>query len=84
VLRSIHQSLDLQEVIDNAVESMYVNIDRVDYLGIYLLETQELILKAQRGLTDEFIMSAGRVPFPKGFTWKTVIDGNPTVLSRCG
>jgi light-regulated signal transduction histidine kinase (bacteriophytochrome) len=32
-------------------------------------------MKAHRGYPDWFIDKAGRIPYPKGFTWKTIIDG---------
>ena len=75
VTRSIHQSLHLQDVLENAVEAMSENIDRGDYVGIYLVEGEEVILKAHKGFTDWYIERAGRIPYPKGFTWKTIIEG---------
>ncbi|HEX9665631.1 MAG TPA: EAL domain-containing protein [Thermodesulfobacteriota bacterium] len=75
--RSVHQSIDLQEVMEHAVESIRENIDLVDAIAIYLVEGEEAVLKSHRGLTDRYIKLAGRIPYPKGFTWKTIIDRKP-------
>ncbi|MEE9238909.1 MAG: sigma 54-interacting transcriptional regulator [Thermodesulfobacteriota bacterium] len=77
VTQSVHQSIDLQEVLENAVEAMNQNIDKVEYIGIYLVEGQELVLRANIGFTDRYIERAGRIAYPKGFTWRTIIDGKP-------
>jgi PAS domain S-box-containing protein len=77
VTQSVHQSINLQEVLENAVESISQNIDVVGNVGIYLVEGEEAVLKSHRGLTDRYIERAGRIPYPKGFTWKTIIDGRP-------
>jgi diguanylate cyclase (GGDEF)-like protein/PAS domain S-box-containing protein len=77
ITRSVHQSIDLQEVMEHAVASIRKNIDLVDAIAIYLVEGKEAVLKSHRGLTDRYIKLAGRIPYPKGFTWKTIIDGKP-------
>ncbi len=75
VTQSVHQSIDLQDVLENAVEAMITNIDKADNIGIYLVEGQEAVLKAHKGLTDWYIEQAGRIPYPKGLTWKTIMEG---------
>src|ERR1700758_3206462 len=75
VTRSVHQSINLQDVLENAVESMNKNIDKVQHLAIYLVEGEEAIIRAYRGFPDWFIERAGRIPYPKGLTWKTIIEG---------
>jgi len=77
VTQSVHKSLNLQEVLENAVESISKNIDGVDIIGILLVEGQEAVLKAHRGYPDWFLKRMGRIPYPKGFTWKTIIEGKP-------
>ena len=77
VIQNVHSSLDLQEVLENAVQSMCENIEGVDNVGIYMVEGEEAVLKAHRGLTDSFVERAGRIPYPRGFTWKTIIEGKP-------
>jgi PAS domain S-box-containing protein len=77
VTQSVHESINLQEVLENAVKSMNANIDRAYTIAIYFIEENEAVLKAHRGLTDEYIKRAGRILYPKGATWKTIIEGNP-------
>ncbi|MDA2920058.1 PAS domain S-box protein [Desulfobacterota bacterium AH_259_B03_O07] len=78
VSRSVHQSINLQEVLENAVEAMNKNIDGVDNVGIYLVEGKDVVIKAYRGYHKKFIQKLGRIPYPKGFIWKTIIEGKPT------
>ncbi len=77
VTRSVHQSIDLQEVLENSVEAMSENIDVVEHVAIYLVEDKEAVMKAYRGHPDWFVKRIRRIPYPKGFTWKTIIDGRP-------
>ncbi|HWP93072.1 MAG TPA: PAS domain S-box protein [Thermodesulfobacteriota bacterium] len=81
VTQSVHQSIDLQDVLENAVEAMIVNIDKADNIGIYLVEGQEAVLKAHKGLTHWYLERAGRIPYSKGLTWKTIRDGKPRYCS---
>ncbi len=75
VTRSIHQSLNLQYVFESTVEALGQNISNADYIGIYLVEGEEAVLKSHRNLPDSFIRGAGRIPYPNGKTWKTIIEG---------
>ena len=74
VTRSIHKSINLQDVLENAVESMNKNIDRLDIVIIHLVEDKMAVVKNHRGLTSKYLKKAGSIPFPKGATWKTIID----------
>jgi formate hydrogenlyase transcriptional activator len=83
ITRSVHQSINLQEVLENAVEAMKTSIDGADYVSIYLSEeagstgSPQAVLKAHRNLPPWYIERAGRIPYPKGFTWKTMIEERP-------
>ncbi len=77
VTRSVHRSINLQDVLENAVDSMSQNIDKADIVGIYLVEGKEAVLKAHRGLTGSYLERAGRIPYPKGLTWKTILEAQP-------
>src|SRR3990172_3714205 len=81
VTRSVHQSIELQEVLENAVEVMRKNIDGVENVSIYLVEGEEAVIRAYRGYPDWFIKRAGRIPYPKGLTWKTIIEGKPRYVA---
>jgi len=77
ILRSIYQSIDLQEVLENAVESLSNSIERLDIAAIYMVEGKEAVLKSHRGFSKKYIKKAGIVPYPKGATWKAINYGKP-------
>jgi PAS domain S-box-containing protein len=77
VTRSVHKSIDLQEVLENAVDAMSENIDRAKNVSIYLVEGDTAVIKTYRGYPDWFIERAGRIPHPRGITWKAIIEGKP-------
>src|SRR3990170_3619038 len=77
VTRSVHQSIELQEVLENAVDAMSKNINGVEHVAIHLVEGEEAVMKAHRGHPDWYIERVRRIPYPKGFTWKTIIEGKP-------
>lgn len=77
VTRSVHQSINLKEVLENAVESMSKNMDKVENVSVYLIEEEGAVLGAYRGYPDWFVDRVKRIPYPKGATWKTIIDGKP-------
>ncbi|HSE83833.1 MAG TPA: response regulator, partial [Thermodesulfobacteriota bacterium] len=55
VTRSVHQSLKLQVVLENAIEAMSGNMDLVEDVCIYLVEGEEAVLKAYRNLPDWYV-----------------------------
>ncbi len=77
VIKCVHKSIRLEEVLENSVDGLIKNIDKVDSVGIYIIEGNVAVLKSQRGLSDRYIEKAGRIPRPKGLTWKTILDGKP-------
>ncbi len=77
VTQSVHRSIELQEVIENAVDSMHKNISEIKYVAIYLVEGRHAVAKSYRGFPDWFIERAGRILYPIGYTWKTIIEGKP-------
>ena len=81
VAQSVHQSIELQEVLGNAVDALAKSIQGVDNVGIYLLEGEEAVLRAHLGVSDQFVKRAGRVPYPRGATWKTLLSGEPRYVA---
>lgn len=77
IIQNVHSSIDLQEVLENAVQSMRENIEGVDIAVIYMVEGEEAVLNSHSGFTDPYIVRAGRIPYPNGFTWKTLMEGKP-------
>lgn len=77
VTKGVHKSINLQDVFENAVDAMSKNIDGVENVSIYLVEGEEAIMKAYRGYPDWYVKRVRRIPYPKGTTWKTIIEGKP-------
>ncbi len=77
ITQSVHQSLALREVLQNAVESICSHIDVVEHISIFLVDGSEAVMRAHKGHPDWFIDRVARIPYPKGFTWKTIIEGKP-------
>jgi signal transduction histidine kinase len=75
VAENVHRSINLQEVMDNALDEMIKNIDEVRSVEVFLVEGREAVLSAHRGLPAWFIKRIGRIPYPEGFIWKTILDG---------
>ena len=98
VTQNVHKTINLQEVLENAVDAMSKNIDNVDNVSIYLVEDGEedsaplrrfnrgtsaqgspqAVLKSYRGYPDWWVKRVRTIPYPIGFTWKTIIEGKPT------
>jgi formate hydrogenlyase transcriptional activator len=77
VTRIVHHSIDLQEVLENAVEALSKNIDKVQHVSIYLVEGGEAVMRSCRGYPDWFVERVRRIPYPRGLTWKIITDGKP-------
>ncbi|MHA1942164.1 MAG: histidine kinase, partial [Candidatus Hodarchaeales archaeon] len=74
---SVHKSINIQDVLENAVDSMSEFIDGVNNVSIYLINGKQAVLKAYKGYPDNYIKKVKIIPYPKGTTWKTIIDGRP-------
>src|SRR5579875_1556278 len=81
VTRSIHQTINLQEVLKNAVDAMSKNMDGAENVVIYLVEGQEAVMKANRGYPDWYVQQVRRIPYPKGATWKTIMEDKPRCVA---
>ena len=75
VARSVHSSIDLDEVLENAVDAMHENIDYADNVGIFFVEDNYAVIKANRGYSKKLFNKVKKIPRPKGFTWKTILEG---------
>jgi Nif-specific regulatory protein len=77
VAHGVHQSTDLQAVLDNAVEAMHTHIERIDAIEIFLVEGGDAVLRAHTGLPEGLVERIQRLPSPQGYTWKVIRDGKP-------
>ncbi len=75
VTRTVHNSVNLKTVMENAVQALYQNMDAAKFVAIYLVEGTEAVLHAHRGLPDWFVERTKRIQFPTGATWRTIIKG---------
>lgn len=76
VATAVHKARDIGEVYNLALDAV-VRMVGVDVVSVYLVdqEANEAVLQAHRGYDEEFIRRAGRIPYPKGFTWKVIDSG---------
>ncbi|KAB2833345.1 MAG: PAS domain S-box protein, partial [Candidatus Dadabacteria bacterium] len=74
VSQSVHSSVDLDEVMENAVNALAKNIDDVGMVSIFMIEGEELVLRAEHGFPDWFRERIKRVRHPRGLMWKTVLE----------
>ncbi|HML94547.1 MAG TPA: sigma 54-interacting transcriptional regulator [Thermodesulfobacteriota bacterium] len=77
VTRTVHRTINLQEVLDNAVEALSENIDKAQHVSIYMVEGGNAIMRAYRGYPDWFVERVKSIPYPAGLTWKIITDGKP-------
>lgn len=75
ISQAVHKSIDPKTVMENAVDVLIANMDPVNSILIYIKENGEAVLQAHRGHPEWFIERVKRIPFPRGFTWKTIIEG---------
>jgi GAF domain-containing protein len=81
ITQSVHRSINLQEVLENAAQAMRKNIDKVDRVAIYLVEGDEAVLRTPEGFPDWYVKSSRKIPYPGGLTWKTIIEGKPMYVA---
>src|ERR1700758_711650 len=82
LIQAVHRFSDLEEIYRVALDSI-MELENVDMAMIYLVDEdrKEAILQAHRNVTEDYIRRAGRIPYPKGAIWKTVIEGKPRYVA---
>ncbi len=55
VTRIVHSSLELDEVLENVVRAMHENINYADNVGIFFVEDDYAVIKANRGYSKELL-----------------------------
>lgn len=76
VIQAVNHSLNLEEIFGIALEKI-IELEYGDIVGIYLVDEarNEAVLQEHRNLPEEFVQRAGRIPYPKGATWKVINTG---------
>ncbi|MGI9533623.1 MAG: GAF domain-containing protein, partial [Thermodesulfobacteriota bacterium] len=77
ISRVVHGSINLDEVLQNAVEAISVNVVKAQRVSIYLIEGEYAVLKAQKGYGEEFLKKVEVLPYKEGISWKAIIDKKP-------
>lgn len=78
VTRSIHKSINLQEILDNAVNSIKKNIINADKVAIYLIQGDRAVLNAYEHTTVKY---KKEISDKDGVTWETIRSGNVNYIS---
>ncbi len=76
LMKAVHRFLDLKDVYKVALD-MVTSMDNVDMVMIYIVDKdkKEAVLQAERNLPEFYIKRAGRIPYPRGITWKAINSG---------
>src|SRR3990167_3884434 len=76
LMKAVHRILDLKDVYKVALD-MVTSMDNVDMVMIYIVDKdkKEAVLQAERNLPEFYIKRAGRIPYPRGITWKAINSG---------
>ncbi len=76
LMKAVHRFLDLNEVYNVALDTI-MDMENVDMALIYLVdkEKNEAVAQASRNFPEFYMHRAGRVPSPKGLTWKVIDSG---------
>ncbi|HVY54328.1 MAG TPA: GAF domain-containing protein, partial [Thermodesulfobacteriota bacterium] len=77
VTQKVHGSLNLNDVIDSAVDVMSKHIENAQNVSIYMVEGDNAVLKSYRGYPDDLMKGLASIPRPRGFTWKTILESRP-------
>lgn len=74
VTQYVHKSINIQEVFENAVDAIHKNVLGAKNVSIHIIEDGNAVIKAYRGYPDRFIDRIKTIPYPKDYTWKTIMD----------
>ncbi|MER3447980.1 MAG: hypothetical protein C4291_14635, partial [Candidatus Dadabacteria bacterium] len=76
LIRAVYESSNLEEVYGIVLDSV-IELESVDIACIYLVDEikNEAVIQDHRNVPEEFIRRAGRIPYPKGATWKVINRG---------
>ncbi len=79
---NVHESIDLQTVFKSAADSLVENLHKVDNVSIFLVEGDRAVNKAYKGFPKWFIDITKSIPYPRGYTWDTIIKGKSRYCSN--
>ena len=81
IAAAVSQSLDLDEILDGALEKT-VELMGIEAAGIYLLDERSgaLSIAAQRGLSSRFVDGVNELEVGEGLSGRVVASGEPIVV----
>ncbi|HEX3037319.1 MAG TPA: response regulator [Thermodesulfobacteriota bacterium] len=68
----IHSGMETNIVVQQALDYALKTLNYIDLFWLYVVEKDEAVLKAYRGLDEEYLKRAGRIPRGRGITWKII------------
>ncbi|MEW6146203.1 MAG: GAF domain-containing protein [Thermodesulfobacteriota bacterium] len=71
----VHSSVDFDEVLRLTIDSLRQNIKNADFIAVFFVEGNEAVMKAEYGYGENFIRKIEKIPYPRGLTWRTIIEG---------
>ncbi len=74
ITQHVHKSINIQEVFENAVDAIHKNVLGAKNVSIHIIEDGSAVIKAYRGYPARFIDRIKIIPYPKDYTWKTIMD----------
>ena len=80
VTRSVHKSIKLQQVFDNAVNALSSNVECADAIEIYILEKNYAVLKSHSGITNNYFRQVKVLQNSENHTWMVLNFGEPLYI----
>lgn len=74
ITQDVHKSINIKEVFENAVDAIHKNVLGANNVSIHIIEDGNAVIKAYRGYPDRFIDRIRTIPYPRDYTWKTIIN----------
>ena len=82
ITQDVHKSINLDDVFSNAVNTLNKNINNIEQVGLYIIEGKKAVLKASKNYPKSFFEKISIIEKPRGFTWKTLVDGKPRYVKN--
>jgi PAS domain S-box-containing protein len=74
ITQDVHRSINIEEVFENAVDTIKKNVIGAENVSIHMIDGEKAILKAYAGYPECFIDRIKIIPYPKDYTWRTIMD----------
>ncbi len=75
ILKDIHKTIDIKEVLRNASNSLFDNLDSINGVEIYLAEQDNAVLSGYAGLPTWYLEQFEIIKYPNGIVWNIISSG---------